>query len=93
MHARAASKTVAHNTQLEQAEEVSKCAVLQAEGSGRATHTPGVLTLEGSCIGHNVARRGLVGELHPTHFLDACHTLTCSANTLCVSCVLKRSHM
>lgn len=40
--------------------------------------SPGVLTLEGSSIGHNVAGRGLVGELHSSHLLNACHKLTCS---------------
>ena len=37
-----------------------------------------MLALEGSSIGHNVARRGLVGELHAPHLLDACHKLTCT---------------
>ena len=51
------------------------------EGSG----PPGVLAFEGSSIGHNVARRGLVGKLHTPHLLNACHKLTCIQKALCES--------
>ncbi len=46
----------------------------------REQNTPGVLTLEGSCVGHNVAGRWLIGELHPSHLLDTPHKLTCMAH-------------
>ncbi len=46
----------------------------------REQNTPGVLTLEGSCIGHNVAGRWLIGELHPSHLLATPHKLTCMAH-------------
>lgn len=45
----------------------------------REQNTPRVLTLEGSCVGHNVAGRWLIGELHPSHLLDTPHKLTCMA--------------
>lgn len=46
----------------------------------REQNTPRVLTLEGSCVGHNVAGRWLIGELHPLHLLDTPHKLTCMAH-------------
>ena len=38
-----------------------------------------MLALQSSSIGHNVARRGLIGELHSSHLLNARHKLTCIA--------------
>lgn len=39
---------------------------------------PGVLALEGSCIGDDVARWRLVGEVHSSHPLYASHKLACT---------------
>lgn len=42
-----------------------------------------MLPLECGSIGHNVAGRRLVGELHASHLLNACHKLTCSKSAHC----------
>ena len=58
--------------------EFSKMIIAACDGCTREGRgPPGVLALEGSSIGHNVARRGLVGELHASHLLDSCHKLAC----------------
>ena len=49
-------------------------------GEPREQNTPGVLTLEGSCVGHNIAGRWLIGELHPSNLLETPHKLTCKAH-------------
>ena len=65
--------------QVSMGKESSKVSVAASDGCKRdgKGRPPRVLALEGSSIGHNVARRRLVGELHAPHLLDACHKLTC----------------